>query len=388
MLSLEYICRYFIKKKFILIALVILFLIIPLIFGVFKLISKRKHQELMGIGKVVEETAVKSVHSTDDAFIMKLFVKNNQKVKKGQIIAVLKINQNKLSNLPYSKINSTQKFDLLSALPPRKIPTLPSINILPVLPDSNIKLPNDPDFDVTNSVSSGEYQAELKKKQQKEAQLMLVSKQATKYKELYDEGVISKQEFSQLETAYVAKQKEFNDIVLHLSKMKQELSHKKAPLVSFSGNNVKIPQVLNSPKIVNRTTKIDVQLKKDLKASCDGIIQINEKYKKGYHLKNNETLLNILPEHPSFIAEVKVEGENLELIHLLQKVKLKIDNVNEIFYGEVIAINPLKSSNSKLAYDVKIRFNENSVQNKEGVIFTLKPNLKVFADFYYKKHLF
>ncbi|WBV59185.1 HlyD family efflux transporter periplasmic adaptor subunit [Chryseobacterium camelliae] len=346
---------------------------------------------------VTSQNPPEKIEARSSSKIEKIFIKDHQKVKKGDVLMVLQSAANYEDILKLKKIVDTIASNHLSSFPMRegsyfKLGELQGDynNFAKALQDEHLfaKLQPYAPENLAANQSIAESRSRISTlKQQKNLEALkysLTKKNYQRSQKLFKQGVIAAVELENEKIKYLQAQQNLENINISLSQMEESISNL---------NKTKSGTAINTEKdkisYSSQTLQLFEQLRKSLKqweqtyliaSSTNGVASFQQFFGVNQFVKAGDPLVSILPdEKEALVGRMSVPTINSGKIMTGEKVLIKLDNypyqefgiiegkVQNIslipdaqgnYYVDVILSKGLKTSyNKTLKFDKELRGN-------------------------------
>lgn len=373
----------------------IIFMILLLILAMSYVI---KYPEFIPASVIVtSQNPPEKIEARSNSKIEKIFIKDHQKVKKGDVMMILQSAANYQDVLKLKKIVDSMASDKLLSFPIKqtsyfKLGELQNDynSFAKAFQDESLfKLlqPYAPENIATNlSISESRSRiATLKQQKNLEAHKVELSRKGfQRSQELFNQGVIAAAELENDKIKYLQAQQNLENLNISLSQLQESISN---------FNKTKSGTAINSEKdkiaYSSQTLQLFEQLRKSLKqweqnylivSSTNGVASFQQFYGENQFVKAGDPILSVLPDHTlKLVGRMSVPTANSGKIVSGEKVLIKLDNyrfqeygiiegkVQNIslapddkgnYYVDVVLPKGLKTShNKKLKFDKELRGN-------------------------------
>ncbi|NAY93011.1 HlyD family efflux transporter periplasmic adaptor subunit [Muricauda sp. JGD-17] len=198
---------------------------------------------------------------------------------------------------------------------------------------------------IGNKITLGEIKKQLSEQlnQKKilEAELNLKNVEFNRYRQLFEKGVISQQEFESKELNYLQAEKNLNNTTISISQMREALSTANRNLratyiekeLEYARGKKNLLQSFNTLKKAINNWKYRYVLS----SSINGIVSFNEFWGTNQEVAIGDVVFTILPEEKKdFVGRLTIASQNAGKINTGQKVLVKLDNYPYQQYGMLI----------------------------------------------------
>lgn len=302
---------------------------------------------------VSSQNPPEKLEARTDSKIEKIFIKDHQRVRKGEILMVLLSTANYKDILELKKIMDSISSDQLVSFPVDKISRF---KLGELQSDYNtfakafldeklfVRLkPYDPE-NLANSQSIVAYKSRIVTlKSQKTLELAkyeLVKKNYQRAQQIYNQKVISTSEFENEKIKFLQAQQSLENIDISLSQTNEAI---------FNLHKTKGGTTINAEKdkinFASQTLQLFEQLRRSLIAweqnylvvsSTDGVVSFQQFWGENQFVKRGDAVLSILPDHTkALIGKMFVPASNSGKIVKGGKVLIKLDNYPYQEYGIV-----------------------------------------------------
>jgi len=369
---------------------------------------------ISGETKITSVNPIYEAVANQSGLLDSICVKENESVKQGQILAVIKNNAS-LSDVAKLKIildSASLRADNLS-IPLDSLPLLS----LGELSSSFALFENEYfDFRLRNSlqyysnlnghqlsISSLAQRLDLLKEQKSiEMQnIVLEKKDFARYEALFKEGAIAENEYENRKVELKNKEKNLKSIDISISQLYQTLDEAKR-----ASNESDIMRALEKNQSFKNTIHALTQLKEDIKvweekylirSEIDGKVSLIEMRNQHQKVIQGDHVCSVIPiDIGGYIARLKAPETNSGKIKKGQKVNIKLNNYPETEYGfilgQVSSISALPSSEGHYLVEVMLPSKLQTSYNIEipfqlemsGTAEIITEDLRLFERFFYR----
>ncbi|MEG1589788.1 MAG: HlyD family efflux transporter periplasmic adaptor subunit [Chryseobacterium sp.] len=300
---------------------------------------------------VTSQNPPEKIEARSSSKIEKIFIKDHQKVKKGDVMMVLQSTANYQDVLKLKKLVDSIASDQLLTFPIKeashyKLGELQSDynSFAKAFQDENLFIrlqPYAPENIATNlSISESRSRiANLKQQKNLEvAKAELSRKSYQRSQELFNQGVIAAVELESEKIKYLQAQQSLENLNISLSQLQESISN---------FNKTKSGTAINTEKdkitYSSQTIQLFEQLRKSLKqweqsyliiSSTDGMASFQQFYGENQFVKAGDPILSILPDRTEqLVGRMSVPTVNSGKIIPGEKVLIKLDNYRFQEYG-------------------------------------------------------
>ncbi len=343
-----------------------------------------------------------------------IFVKENEVVSQGQILAVIKNNASLSDVTKLKKIldSASLRADHLSisldSLPLLRLGELSSSFALFENEYFDFRLRNSLQYYSNQnghrlSISSLVQRMELLKEQKglEIQNIALEKRDFERYEALFKDGAIAENEYENRKVELQNKEKNLKNIDISISQLRQSLDEAKR-----ASSESDILRALEKSQSFKNTIHALTQLKEDIrsweekyliKSEIDGMVSLIEMRNQHQKVLQGDHICSIIPsEIGGFIARLKAPATNSGKIKKGQKVNIKLNNYPETEYGFILgnvsSISSLPSpeghywvevilpSKLKTSYNIEIPFQ----LEMSGTAEIITEDLRLFERFFYR----
>lgn len=259
---------------------------------------------------------------------------------------------------------------------------------------------------LSNTKSLSEIQLRLvdliKKKELIEQEYELKQSEFSRYRQLYERGVVSEQEFELKELEFIQIQKNINDMSISISQMREAISSANQTIRS-----TKISSQEDNTRFVNNMAQSYNSLKKAirdwedtylLRSSIDGVVSFQEYWGVNQYVNSGDHVFSILPlDTQNLVGKLSLPAQNAGKVTVDQKVLVKLDNFPYQQYGALvgkvknISISPDQEGNYviyislpegvKTSYGKNLGFSQELLGNAEIITEDLSVAQRLFHSF-------
>jgi len=346
---------------------------------------------------VTSQNPPEKIEARSNSKIEKIFIKDHQKVKNGDIMVVLQSTANYKDVLELKKLIDSIASDQLLSFPVNDVSHFKLGELqgdynsfAKAFQDANLFTrlqPYAPENLAANQSISESRGRIINLRQQRNleaAKTELTLKNYKRSQELFNQGVIAAVELEGEKLKYLQAQQNLENISISLSQTQESISNL---------NKTKSGAAINTEKdkitYSSQTIQLFEQLRKSLKqweqtyliiSSTDGIASFQQFYGENQFVKAGDPIISILPNHiEQLVGRMSVPTANSGKIIPREKVLIKLDNyrfqeygiiegkvqnISSIpddkgnYYVDVVLPNGLKTSyNKTLKFDKELRGN-------------------------------
>ena len=195
---------------------------------------------------------------------------------------------------------------------------------------------------IANKYSISELNQRLKsiKAQKKinKTELEFKQKDLSRYKILFDKGVISAQDYENKQLEFVQAERVYKDFESSISLMRENISgarktSKGTEINSIKEDRVLLKNVIQSFNQLKRAIK-DWELQYVLKSNIEGKVSFLNFWKTNQTVNQGDLVFTIIPkQNSSFIAKLKTPAKNSGKIKIGQTVNINLENFPETEFG-------------------------------------------------------
>lgn len=391
-----------------LIGALVLFIILWLTFSQIDVIASSS-------GKTIPSSRMILIQSKDTSTIEKIYVKNGQSVKKGDLLVEFKNNVENFDNnsiqVKYevlllkkifldqliSYINNNHKNQIIS-----EDISAPLLKIANDKLNSHISSYNTEIASLTMKIEKVIYE---KKMVETENNKLIELLPFTKYKleqmkKLVEKGLEPEISLKDLEEEFIEQKSNINIKKEEIKKLNAEYEISQKELLQFK-NNIKKELIEDLNKTTDELNTMLPEMNKSnyllesksIYASENGFIYNLNNGTSGRVIQSGEVIMELIPESSPLEIEAKVLNRDIGFVHIGQEVKIKFDTFNFTKYGyiEGVVTNIAKSSmldeNLGEIYPVLIELKENKIKIDNNYI-KLMPGMTGTVDIKIgKRHL-
>ncbi|MEG1665893.1 HlyD family secretion protein [Chryseobacterium sp.] len=300
---------------------------------------------------VTSQNPPEKIEARSSSKIEKIFIKDHQKVKKGDVMMVLQSTANYQDVLKLKKLVDSIASDQLLTFPIKeashyKLGELQSDynSFAKAFQDENLFIrlqPYAPENIATNlSISESRSRiANLKQQKNLEvAKAELSRKSYQRSQELFNQGVIAAVELESEKIKYLQAQQSLENLNISLSQLQESISNFNKTK-SGTAINIEKDKITYS----SQTIQLFEQLRKSLKqweqsyliiSSTDGMASFQQFYGENQFVKAGDPILSILPDRTEqLVGRMSVPTVNSGKIIPGEKVLIKLDNYRFQEYG-------------------------------------------------------
>lgn len=393
----------------------IIFIILLLILGMSYII---KYPEFVPAPIIVtSQNPPEKIEARSSSKIEKIFIKDHQKVKKGDVMLVLQSTAHYEDVLKLKKIVDSIASDQLLSFPVNEVShyKLGELqgdynSFAKAFQDENLFTrlqPYAPENLAANQ-SISEYRSRIATlRQQKSLELAkyeLTRKNYQRSQELFNQGVIAAMEQENEKIKFLQAQQNVENINISLSQMEEGISNLNKTKSGASINTEKDRITYSS-----QTLQLFEQLRKSLKqweqnylvvSNTDGVVSFQQFFGENQFVKSGDVILSILPKNKeALVGRMSIPSVNSGKVKEGQKVLIKLDNYRFQEYGIVegivnhMALTPNSDDKGTYYYvdvilpkDLKTSYNKNLPFDKEmkGNAEIVTQDLRLIERFFYQ----
>jgi len=223
-----------------------------------------------------------------------------------------------------------------------------------------------------------------------------------RYRQLFEKGVVSQQEYESKELEYIQIQKNISDMAISISQMREAISSANQQLKTTYINSEE-----DKTRFLRNLSQSFNALKKSIKdwennyllsSSIHGIVSFGEYWGVNQYVNNGDIIFSILPiSNSNLIGMLTIPSQNAGKVTIGQKVLIKLDNFPYQQYGMLvgevknISISPDKQGNyviyvslpkgTRTSYDLDIGFEQEMLGNAEIITEDLSVAERIFFSF-------
>lgn len=363
---------------------------------------------------VTSQNPPEKLEARTNSKIEKIFIENNQEVKKGQILMIMQSTANYSDVLELKKLVDSLTPDQLGTFPIKKTSAF-KLGELQGDYNSFAKAFQDEELfnrlqpyapeNLAANQSLTEYRSRIATlKQQKNLEIAkynLTKKSYQRSQDLFNQGVISAVELEDEKLKFLQAQQNMENINISISQIEESISniHKTKSGTAINTEKDKITYS-------SQTLQLFEQLRKSLKqweqnylviSSTDGIASFQQFFGENQFIKMGDVILSIIPENKeNIVGRMSVPATNSGKIVPGEKVLIKLDNYRFQEYGIVegkvqnISLSPDKEGNYYvdvvLPKGLKTSYNKNLTFDKElkGNAEIVTQDLRLIERFFYQ----
>ena len=300
---------------------------------------------------VTSQNPPEKIEARSSSKIEKIFIKDHQKVKKGDIMMVLQSTAHYQDVLKLKKLVDSIASDQLLSFPVNevsyfKLGELQSDynSFAKAFQDEHLFTKLQPyapeNLAASQSLSeSGNRISALKQQKNLEAaKAELARKSYQRSQDLFNQGVIAAVELEGEKIKYLQAQQNLENINMSLSQLQESISNLQKTKSGTAINTEKDKITYSS-----QTLQLFEQLRKSLKqweqnyliiSSTDGMASFQQFYGENQFVKAGDPILSVLPDHTEqLVGRMSVPAANSGKIITGQKVLVKLDNYRFQEYG-------------------------------------------------------
>lgn len=224
----------------------------------------------------------------------------------------------------------------------------------------------------------------------------------SRYKRLFEKGVVSQQEYESRELDFIQIQKSLGDMAIAISQMREAISSANQQLKTtyINSEEDKTRYLRNLSLSFNALKKSirDWENNYLLSSSINGIVSFGEYWGVNQYVKSGDVIFSILPiSNSNLVGALTIPSLNAGKVTIGQKVLIKLDNFPYQQYGMLvgkvknISISPDKEGNyviyvslpmgTRTSYDMDIGFEQEMLGNAEIITEDLSVAERIFFSF-------
>ncbi len=188
------------------------------------------------------------------------------------------------------------------------------------------------------SEAKAQLASSLSQRELSQTELRFKRKERNRYRDLYKKGVISQQEFENKQLEYLRARRDYNQMEVSLSQLKENISS-----VDKNAKTNTINKTREEIKLLKSVIQAFNQLKKSvadweqsyvLKSNIDGNVSFINVWNKNQNVNAGDLVFTIIPStHSSFIAKLKIPARNSGKLKKGQQVNIKMENYPDTEFG-------------------------------------------------------
>jgi multidrug resistance efflux pump len=205
----------------------------------------------------------------------------------------------------------------------------------------------------------------MERQKQLEKKTLLIAKNELNRSEiLFKKGTIAKQEYENQEAKYISQERNFENMDVSISQLKQNLNEalnnsKENTISNKMETTLLYKNAVQSFHTLNGAIK-DWERKYVLKSDVSGTISYMSHFYKNQQVQQGELLFSVIPsESGNFIAKIKAPIQNSGKIKLGQKVHIKLLNYPETEYGvlngDISSMSPIPDNDGFYIVNVNLK---------------------------------
>jgi len=363
--------------------------------------TAKLEESVPGMGQFAPEMKVRKVTSPSDGIVSKVYVQEDQKVKKGQVLAILDseyteteqsgiLNQVGILQEEISSINDAYTNNKSHHYSKMKQAW---VNAAQQTLQARMN-------SVDEEIKKSEYNLKqaVERKNKTDKILQTGEEILAKYKKLYNSGGIALNEVKEYEQQVVNQKGES-------LALEQEVNAQRANLkkslempneVQSSYQKDLLDRVSDyrraAAELQTQVQKSSINLKHEkIISPIDGIINEQTIRGSGETVRAGDILLSLVPDSSKVVAEIKVTNRDLAYIHEGQEVILKVEALPYQKFGklkgkvESISPSTISDKEGKPFYVVRVKPKKYNLTNNDGLKHSLKSGMTVSADFITRK---
>lgn len=370
-------------------------------------------ESVPGVGQIVPEGKLRRVMSPINGVVSKVHVKENQKVKAGQILVELDTEPSAVEKQGFEE-QLAQLKDEANAMRSATLGGSGSLSAsdfghiqgewLNAARQTYIAQKNEAKM----AISQAEYRQRETIERLKQAQEVLATNEALlkNYQDLYEEGGLSakdlqeyKQRTDQLRGDVAALKESVESAKYALAQAKQNAAE-----VEYTFRRDVLGQLADHEQAI---TRLQTDLKKNevlikhqtIVAPINGIVNEQVVRGPGEVVTTGQPLLSLVPVNSKMVAEVRVSNRDLSYIHLNQRAALRLDAFPYQqfgrLYGTVVGISPSSQQGSaapppadgsaaqqpqQIFYVLTIRPDKLTMTGEDGKAYRIRSGMTLSAD--------
>ena len=363
---------------------------------------------------VTSQNPPEKIEARSNSKIEKIFIKDHQKVKKGDIMMILQSAADYQDVLKLKKIVDSMNSQQLLSFPVNqvshfKLGELQSDynNFAKAFQDENLFIrlqPYAPENLAANQTLS-EYRGRITNlRQQKTLEIAkydLTEKNFRRSQELFNQGVIAAMELENEKIKFLQEEQNLKNINISISQLEENINNL---------NKTKSGTAINTEKdkinYSSQTMQLFEQLRKSLKqweqdylivSSTDGTASFQQFFGENQFVKSGDPVLSVLPEKKeTLVGRMSIPSVNSGKVKKGQKILIKLDNYRFQEYGIIegkvrnISLTPDENGNYyvdvilpkglKTSYNKTLKFDKELKGNAEIVT----EDLRLIERFFYQ----
>lgn len=376
----------------------LLLIIVMLLFALSWLI--KYPDTIEGNAIITSKTPPQKIYSPNNGKLETLFVQDQQKVKKNQILALIvnsadsddvNLLKKKLEEISFSKGILEFPIEKLSFLKLGEIsPDYMGFEkaYLEYVMNETFSPFENKLISTQRTMTSLNQQLINLQNQKKliHSSLNLAEKNYARNEHLFNKGVISEQELENQKLALIQKKRDVENIEVNISQLREGMND-----VSKSSSEIGISSKMLETRLhkdfilaYNQLMRsiLDWEMKYLVKSDIEGSISFMDFWHESKSLTAGELLFTVVPEeNKDFLAQLEVPAQNSGKIKQNQKVLISLHNYPPTEYGKLLGnvstINSIQNSNGN--YLINIQLNNDLISSYD-IPIPFRPELEGKAE--------
>lgn len=376
----------------------LLLIIVMLLFALSWLI--KYPDTIEGNAIITSKTPPQKIYSPNNGKLETLFVQDQQKVKKNQILALIEnsadsddvnLLKKKLEEISFSKGILEFPIEKLSFLKLGEIsPDYMGFEkaYLEYLMNETFSPFENKLISTQRTMTSLNQQLINLQNQKKliHSSLNLAEKNYARNEHLFNKGVISEQELENQKLTLIQKKRDVENIEVNISQLREGMND-----VSKSSSEIGISSKMLETRLhkdfilaYNQLMRsiLDWEMKYLVKSDIEGSISFMDFWHESKSLTAGELLFTVVPEeNKDFLAQLEVPAQNSGKIKQNQKVLISLHNYPPTEYGKLLGnvstINSIQNSNGN--YLINIQLNNDLISSYD-IPIPFRPELEGKAE--------
>lgn len=346
-------------------------------------------------GKTIPNSRMVLIQPKDISIIDKIYVKNGQIVKQGELLVDFKNNienfENNGMNAKYKNLLAEKIFldNYIAYIKTNKIVknitddtlSLETLSMINSKLSTNISSYENEILSFQMKIQKIDFEMKMVESELSKQQKLLpyTKHNLTQLKELVKKGLESEMSLQDVEKEYIKQEEDIKIKEAEKSKLQAQFNITKQELEQFKNNTLKDTVKRQNEVLSELSTLVEEVDKsnyildsKSIRASVDGTIYGLTNSNSGNVVQSGEIIMKLIPDNTPLEVEAKVLNKDIGFINVGQKVKVKLDSFKFTKYGyiegEVINIEKASILDENLGeiYPVIIRLSTDimKVDNK------------------------
>jgi len=309
-------------------------------------------------GKTIPNSRMVLIQPKDISIIDKIYVKNGQMVKQGDLLVDFKNNienfENNGMNAKYKNLLAEKIFldNYIAYIKTNKIVknitddtlSLETLSMINSKLSTNISSYENEILSFQMKIQKIDFEMKMVESELSKQQKLLpyTKHNLTQLKELVKKGLESEMSLQDVEKEYIKQEEDIKIKEAEKSKLQAQFNITKQELEQFKNNTLKDTVKRQNEVLSELSTLVEEVDKsnyildsKSIRASVDGTIYGLTNSNSGNVVQSGEIIMKLIPNNTPLEVEAKVLNKDIGFINVGQKVKVKLDSFKFTKYGYI-----------------------------------------------------